>query len=118
MTNSPDAARMREFAESPDEPFVMLNLLRFTPGGRETYRRYGAGAAPVMARYGATVLYAGDGRDPLVPNGEPWDAVLLVRYPSVTAFLEMIQDPEYLAVVPLREEALAATVLQPTHPWG
>ena len=50
MTNSPDAARMREFAESPDEPFVMLNLLRFTPGGRETYRRYGAGAAPVMTR--------------------------------------------------------------------
>jgi uncharacterized protein (DUF1330 family) len=95
----------------------MLNLLRFRPeGGRESYQRYvehlGAG---VNERYGLQVLYLGDGGTPLVAEeGQDWDTVLLVRYPSRQAFVDMIRDPEYRAGAHFRSEALIESVLQPT----
>jgi uncharacterized protein (DUF1330 family) len=97
----------------------MLNLLRFKEGGRASYDEYGRHTAKTfLPRYGGEVLYAGDGRSPLVAEaGQAWDVVLLVRYPSREAFGRMIADPEYQAITHLRTEALAEAVLQPTTPW-
>ncbi|MEU9735664.1 DUF1330 domain-containing protein [Streptomyces sp. NPDC048002] len=106
-------------AHEPDEPFVMLNLLRFAPGGRASYGEYSRRAAEFLHRYGGELLYAGDGDTPLVAeDGQAWDAVLLVRYPSREAFLRMVADPGYREVTALRSGALAEAVLQPTVPWG
>lgn len=56
-----DAAVRRFFDEDPGGPVVMLNLLRFAEGGRETYEEYGRRLRETfLPRYGATVLYAGD----------------------------------------------------------
>lgn len=44
--------------------------------------------------------------------------VVLVRYPSRSAFADMIRDPAYRAVAHLRSEALLEAVLQPTVPAG
>ncbi|WP_280475069.1 hypothetical protein [Nocardia farcinica] len=72
----------------------MLNLLRFAEGGRESYARYAdALRETFLPRYGAEVLYAGDGSTVLVA------------------------DPEYQQVTAWRTEALEEAVLQATVPW-
>ncbi|WP_101257846.1 DUF1330 domain-containing protein [Streptomyces barkulensis] len=109
----------RMLAEDPGGPVVMLNLLRFAPDGRTSYEQYARHLADrFLERYGAEVLYAGDGATALVAeDGQEWDAVLLVRYPSREAFCRMVADPEYQQVTTLRTRALTEAVLQPTVPW-
>src|ERR687894_3326407 len=105
--------------EDPGGPVVMLNLLRFAEGGRESYDKYAKALSETfLPRYGAEVLYAGDGGTPLVAEQDQgWDAVLLVRYPSREAFSRMVADPEYQEVTHQRTQALSEAVLQPTTPW-
>jgi uncharacterized protein (DUF1330 family) len=109
----------RYLQEDPGGPVVMLNLLRYAEGGRELYAQYAeALATTFLPRYGAEVLYAGDGSTSLVAeSGQAWDAVLLVRYPSREAFSRMVADPEYQQVTALRTRALTEAVLQATTPW-
>jgi len=105
----------RFVSDGPDAPFVMLNLLRFTDNGRARYREYMAAAAPFLAKAGGELVYFGEGTTPLVGDPQdPWNAVLLVRYPSRAAFLAMVSDPAYVAITHLRTEALRETILQPT----
>ncbi|MDG4824952.1 DUF1330 domain-containing protein [Asanoa sp. WMMD1127] len=121
MAVDPTGSALKEFlADSPDEPVVMLNLLRFAEGGRALYRQYTQAFRDTIApRHGAEVLYAGNGASPLVAeDGQQWDAVLLVRYPSRRAFSAMVADPEYQRITHLRTRALSEAVLQPTRPWG
>ena len=110
----------RLLAEDPGGPVVMLNLLRFKPdGGRESYAKYSEALSETyLARYGGEVLYAGDGSTALVAeDGQAWDAVLVVRYPSREAFSRMVADPGYQQVTHFRTEALEEAVLQATVPW-
>jgi uncharacterized protein (DUF1330 family) len=105
-------------AEDPGGPVVMLNLLRFTPGGEATYQEYARHTGPFLKRYGGRLLYAGQGSTALVAeDGQAWDAVLVVQYPSRDAFLRMVADPEYRKVTELRSTALSEAVLQATVPW-
>ena len=77
-------------------PRVMLNLLRFASGRRDQYIRYVREFRPFAKKYGAEVVYAGDGSTAVVAErGQVWDAVLLVRYPTRLAFSRMVADPEY-----------------------
>lgn len=107
----------RFLAEDDDQPIVMLNLLRFkADGGRQRYLDYLAMAAPIVARYGADILFAGDGAPALCAEpGQSWDAVALVRYPKRTAFVDMIADPAYAVADPIRMSALEEAVLQPIN---
>jgi uncharacterized protein (DUF1330 family) len=110
----------RYLQEDPGGPVVMLNLLRFRDGGRESYERYASALeATFLPKYGAEVLYAGEGSTTLVAeSGQDWDAVLLVRYPSRSAFSQMVADPDYQEVTGLRSGALEEAVLQATVPWA
>ncbi|MFI5664080.1 DUF1330 domain-containing protein [Streptomyces sp. NPDC051684] len=105
----------RLLAEDPGGPVVMLNLLRFAPDGRALYQEYAHHVETTfLPRYGGEVLYSGSGGHPLVAeDGQSWDAVLLVRYPSREAFARMVADPEYQEVTGLRTRALSEAVLQP-----
>lgn len=110
----------RYLEEDPGGPVVMLNLLRFVDGARETYARYAEALEQTfLPRYGAKVLYAGDGSTSLVAEqGQDWDAVLLVQYPSREAFSRMVADPEYQEVTRWRTESMQEAVLQATVPWA
>jgi uncharacterized protein (DUF1330 family) len=110
----------RLLREDPGGPVVMLNLLRFADGGRASYAEYGRALAETyLEKYGAEVIYAGDGSTALVAeDGQAWDAVLLVRYPSREAFSKMVADPDYQQVTHFRTEALTEAVLQATVPWS
>ena len=120
MAVDPRGADLKRFlAEDPWGPVVMLNLLRFRPdGGRDSYLSYARHFREQSHRFGAAVLYVGDGSTALVAeDGQAWDAVLLVRYPSRQAFSDMVRDADYSAVTHLRTEALTEAVLQATTPW-
>lgn len=120
MAVNPTGSDMKAFlADAPDQPIVMLNLLRFVPGGAERYAEYLAHFRPHAAKVGASVLYYGTGEAPVVAEeGQAWDAVLLVSYPSRRAFSDMVRDPGYQEGTHLRTEALTEAVLQPTLPAG
>ncbi|MET0936183.1 MAG: DUF1330 domain-containing protein [Luteibacter sp.] len=105
-------------AENDDSPVVMLNLIRFEPeGGRERYLEYLAMARPILARFGARILFGGDGL-PVLTEGQaqPWDAVVLVQYPRRSAFRDMVGDPEYQVAFKVGVSAIADIVLQPLSP--
>ena len=98
-----------------DSAVVMLNLLRFAPdGGREKYLGYLQMAKPILARFGAQILFGGDAL-PVLTTGQAqqWDAVVLVRYPRRSAFKNMVADPEYQIAFQIGKAAIADIVLQP-----
>ena len=120
MAIDPRGADLKRYlAEDPGGPVVMLNLLRFNDGGRASYEAYAKELEQTyLPRYGGQVLYVGDGSTPLVAEqGQDWDVVLLVQYPSRKAFSEMVADPEYQQVTHLRTASLVEAVLQATVPW-
>jgi uncharacterized protein (DUF1330 family) len=105
---------------TPDEkPIVMLNLLRFRerasyraggPGGsgRDAYSRYGKAAIRLVWEVGGQVLWSGKVRaGVIVPEGEAWDEVVLVHYPSRRAFLRMVKSEAYQSIMHHRTAALA-----------
>ncbi len=110
----------RYLAEDPGGPVVMLNLLRYkADGGRESYQQYVEHFSRTSQPFGAEVLYVGEGSTALVAeDGQAWDALLVVRYPSRQAFSDMVRDPEYQKGSHLRTEALEEAVLQATVPWN
>jgi len=121
MAIDPTGNDLKNFiAGDPGGSVVMLNLLRFKPGGRDLYAQYSAAVtATFLPRVGGEVLYAGDGSTALVAeDGQSWDAVVLVRYPSRAAFSQMVADPDYQQITHLRTEALQESVLQPTVSWS
>jgi len=105
----------------PDgRPVVMLNLLRYRSAalypadtrfepcsGRKAYQRYSTEAFRFVTGVGGQVVWRGSAHVGLIaPPGERWDDVLLVRYPSKQAFLDMIANPGYQAIVVHRTAAL------------
>jgi len=53
----PAAADLEAFRKGDDgRPFVLVQLLRFTEGGRDKYLQYAATAQPILRALGAQVL--------------------------------------------------------------
>lgn len=103
-------------AESTDDgPVVMLNLLRFakTAGadattGAQSYETYGDQMREIMAKRGIKLLWRGHADSVVIGDndGDDWDVVLLVEYPSRKVFLEMGASKEYEKVGEHRTAAL------------
>jgi uncharacterized protein (DUF1330 family) len=120
MAVDPRGRALKTFlADDPGGPVVMLNLLRFEhEDGRASYAAYLAHFRAHAESRGAEILYLGDGSTALVAeDGQAWDAVLLVRYPSRQAFTDMVADPGYQEGTHLRTQGLTEAVLQATTPW-
>ena len=116
MAINPTGPALKSFLQkAPDEPVVMLNLLRFREGGRESYQKYLAHFGEYAREVGAEVVHYGEGHDALVAeDGQAWDALLLGSYPTRRAFSDMVRNPRYREGTHLRDEALVEAVLQPT----
>ena len=99
-----------------EEPFVMLNLLKFKKeGGREAYFRYIKESGPFVEAVGAKVIYFGKPKE-LLQGKEDWNLLMLVQYPSRKAFLKMANNPDYLKVHEFRAEGMERAVLYATDP--
>ena len=96
----------------------MVNLLKYRDvaeyldetracSGRDAYKTYSMTALRKIREVGGQPVWMGKVAGcVIVPDGEDWDDVLLVRYPSVEAFRKMLADPEYRKATLHRTAAL------------
>lgn len=108
----PKEANAELIASLPDAgPVVMVNLLRLRD--RAAYRRYSELTMPLIKARGGTVLWAGNGEAVAFgdAHSDRWDYVVLVRYPSRAAFLDMLRSSEYAAANVQREQAVERHVI-------
>jgi uncharacterized protein (DUF1330 family) len=121
-TLGPTAEQFAALTARPaDAPVLMVNLLKFkTPGGLESYQRYGREVAPHLERVGATVRYAGTSPAVVIGDGERpwWDVILIVEYPRPQAFIDMVTTAEYAQVHEHRAAALERGDLIATSTWS
>lgn len=90
--------RLREWAKYEDGRKV---------SGREAYRNYGRESSPIFTRVGGRQFWLGTFEHTLIgPVDERWDVVFIAEYPNADAFIEMIRDPAYRAVVYHRQAAV------------
>jgi uncharacterized protein (DUF1330 family) len=102
-------------------PIVMVNLMRFREqsldgngSGWDAYLRYSALTVPMIKERGGTLLWTGNAKAVALgqQDGNRWDYVALVYYPSVAAFLEMMTSPDYEKLSdPQRRNACADHVI-------
>jgi uncharacterized protein (DUF1330 family) len=85
-------------------PIVMVNLMRFHErsldgdgSGWDTYLRYSALTVPMIKARGGTLLWTGNAKAMALgaEQGNQWDYVALVYYPSLAAFTDMMTSAEY-----------------------
>jgi uncharacterized protein (DUF1330 family) len=114
-----------------DGEVVMLNLLRFKDRaggdaddagsngdgsgrtGAEEYGRYSELVVGMVEARGGRVVWVGRPEHVLIGDvdGDRWDLVALVSYPSRRAFVEMVSQPAYQDAHRHRESGLERTVL-------
>lgn len=118
-TINPTKDQFEALLEYPDgKPFVMVNLLKFKPvtesgeTGRTVYQRYMMNTAPKLENAGGRVVWAGTASQVFIGTPEKgWDWILIVEYPSRSAFFSMVSDPEYAVIHEDREAGLEDSVL-------
>ena len=85
-------------------PVVMVNLMRFRDrsldgdgSGWDAYLRYSALTVPMIKARGGTLLWTGDAKAVALggQDGNQWDYLALVYYPSVAAFIDMMTSKDY-----------------------
>jgi uncharacterized protein (DUF1330 family) len=110
-------------------PIHMLNLVRFreiaaypddgVTTGAEAYAEYGRRSSPVFERVGGRIVWRGRFELMLIgPPEERWDSCFIAAYPSVSAFIEMIGDPDYREAVKHRQAAVLDSRLIRLAPTG
>jgi len=101
-----------------DTPINMLNLIRFNDTavypdgervtGAQAYARYGEHSGPIFRKLGGDILWRGKAECLLIgPAEEHWDVAFVARYPTAAAFMAMVTDPDYQAIVIHRQVAVA-----------
>ena len=87
-----------------DKPVVMVNLMRFRErsldgdgSGWDAYLRYSALTVPMIKARGGTLLWTGNAKAVAlgVEQGNQWDYVALVYYPTVAGFIDMMTSADY-----------------------
>jgi uncharacterized protein (DUF1330 family) len=85
-------------------PVVMVNLMRFhdrsldgNGSGWDAYLRYSALTVPMIKARGGTLLWTGDAKAVALgsQDGNQWDYLALVYYPSVADFIDMMTSADY-----------------------
>jgi uncharacterized protein (DUF1330 family) len=119
----PTRAQFDAFKALPrDRPIHMLNLVRLNKiaqypqghpdhgkglSGRDAYRRYGETSGAIFRRLGGKQVWVGKPETVVTgPADERWDLAFIAEYPSASAFLAMVTDPEYREHVKHRQAAV------------
>jgi uncharacterized protein (DUF1330 family) len=85
-------------------PVVMVNLMRFRDhsldgegSGWDAYLRYSVLTVPMIKARGGTLLWTGEAKAVALgeAQGNRWDYIALVYYPSVEAFIDMMTSADY-----------------------
>lgn len=113
--------KLRAFANTDfDGPFIMLNMLRFKDvasypkdhpnfgiSGPDAYKIYMQQTGPIITPLKAEMIMSGQAvASPIAPEGEAWDKIFMIRWPSKGAFFQMLKSEEYQKIVHHRMAAL------------
>jgi uncharacterized protein (DUF1330 family) len=104
----PTKEQLEALLAAPDPgPVVMLNLLRFRPGGEAAYRRYAEAMRGIVEGRGGRFLWSGRATAQVIgTGGESFEVIGLVEYPSRKAFVEIATSAEVAAIGVHRTEGL------------
>lgn len=106
-------------AKTPSSaPIHMLNLIQlkdhatYEDGreatGADAYKAYGKESGPIFSRVGGRIVHSWAPKLTLIgPETEQWDIAFIAEYPNADAFIEMVKDPAYQAIVYHRQAAVA-----------
>ncbi len=121
MAITPTREQFTAFAgDTREGEVVMINLLHFgrddqgaESTGKGAYRDYSDAALKMVEERGGRVVWLGRPEQVLIGDseGDQWDLVALVAYPSRSAFIEMVSSPKYKEAHTHRERGLDRTVL-------
>lgn len=106
----PQREQLFEMESIPDGPILMLNLLKYKKdvegkSGKEVYGEYMNAAMPFFMDSKADLVFKGKELMTLIgPIEKYWDEILIVRYPSKSAFKKMATTEGYPSA--LRNKAL------------
>lgn len=128
----PTNSQLEEIAEADQEsPFDMINFLKYRPVaiydsvtdnaigrcGREAYQEYGTAVFPKIIGLGGSLVYKGACDHLFVGDeSQDYDELIIVRYPSRRAYLEMINSAEYQEAIKHRKAGLKYRVLHESTP--
>jgi uncharacterized protein (DUF1330 family) len=127
MAIYPTPDRIQKLLENAsEEPFVMVNLLRFKPratapdegmSGAEAYMLYGQKMRGIVERHGGRFLWMGRVDAIVIEDGaQSYDAVALVEYPSRKAFVQIATSAEVNEIGVHRAAGLESQWLIATTP--
>jgi len=72
-----------------------------------------------LNKVGGKIIWSADPQFMVIgPKDEKWDIAFVARYPSGQAFLDMVYDPDYQAVVHHRQAAVKTSRLIRTKSRG
>ncbi|MEZ9526324.1 DUF1330 domain-containing protein [Enterovibrio norvegicus] len=122
VTNAlyPTDAQMLALHEAHDnKPIQLLNLFKFkakaeyadgrpcTLSGKAAYDLYGQPMLDVLTRYGAEVVYFAEVTGLIIGDVDTlWDAMVIVKYPSRQALIDMTSCDDFNALRVHREAGL------------
>ena len=132
VSTEPTDTQLRELMEADQEsPFDMINLIKYRPiaiyesaadnaigrSGREAYQEYGLVAFPKIIGMGGSLVYKGTCDHQFVGDeSQNYDDLIIVRYPSRRAYLEMFNSTEYQEAIKHRKAGLEYRVLHESTP--
>jgi len=126
-STEPTDMQLREIVEADQEfSFDMINLIKYRPtaiyesavdnaigrSGREAYQEYGMVAFPKIIGMDGSLVYKGTCEHQIVGDeSQNYDDLIIVRYPSRRAYLEMFNSVEYQQAIKHRIAGLEYRVL-------
>ena len=132
ISTEPTDSQLREISEADQEsPFDMINLIKyrsvaiyeseadnaFGRSGREAYQEYGMVAFSKIIGMGGSLVYRGTCDHHFVGDeSQNYDDLIIVRYPSRRAYLEMFNSTEYQEAIKHRKAGLEYRVLHESTP--
>ena len=127
MAIYPTQEQLRTLLANPsNEPFVMVNLLRFKKQadapdegltGQAAYSLYGEKMRGVVERHGGRLVWMGRVDSIVIEDGaQTYDAVALVEYPSRKAFVQIATSAEVADIGVHRTAGLESQWLLATTP--
>lgn len=114
----PTKDQFEQFKSLPrDTPIMMLNLIELnehanyddgrTATGAQAYKDYGKESGPIFADVGGEIIWRGLPESIVIgPSDEHWDIAFIARYANAGAFLAMVSNPAYQAIVFHRQAAV------------
>ena len=131
-TIEPSAEQLQALLKiKPEGPFHFVNFLAFKAqaeypadhalasaelSGSDAYDKYGAVALAQILGRGGRLITLNTVELEVIGSSGPWHSVATMEYPNITAFLDMIADPDYKQALVHRDAGLANTIVLVTRP--